>query len=198
MMKRIKNIVFDLGKVLYDFRYDRLLAFLKENGADTSDSNTLLHAVDGIRYEHGQIGSEEFISNVEKIIPNPVKRKDIIYYWQNVFYAEDEMIKYSQELRQNYPVYILSNTNELHWKFLLEKYEIDKLADKLITSYEVGAMKPNIEIYRAAEKKFGILAEESVFIDDKLENVEGAIEAGWHGVHHVGIEETKSKLEGML
>ena len=58
-------------------------------------------------------------------------------------------------------------------------------------SYEEKSMKPNVSIYRAIEKISGKSGNQIAFIDDNIENIEGAIQLGWSAQQHVSFESTK-------
>ena len=67
--------------------------------------------------------------------------------------------------------------------------------DGAILSYTVKQIKPNADIYQTLLSRFGLTAEECVFIDDRLENVEGAKKEGIHGIHFCTIEQARKELE---
>lgn len=115
-----------------------------------------------------------------------------------IFEPMTEMLDFALELKREYRVFLLSNTSALHWDYLLSEYKLEEITTGVLASFEVGAMKPEAKIFREAEQRFDLLPENTVFIDDIEENVFGAISCGWHGIHHVGIEETKKQVKTWL
>jgi HAD superfamily hydrolase (TIGR01509 family) len=192
---QIRNIVFDLGKVLFDFSFDPFVRFLQECGADFHDVNDFLIRCCAADYECGRISSEEFLSLISAHLSRPPAAEEPAQRWQNIFTPFAETISFQQQLRASYRVFILSNSNDLHWKALREIFHLDALAEASLSSFQVGAMKPSLEIFRAAEKRFGIAASETLLIDDLESNVKGARLAGWHAIHHSTLNETRRELE---
>lgn len=78
------------------------------------------------------------------------------------------------ELSKALPVYLLSNTNALHWEHFKKRYLFTRQAKGAVLSFEVGACKPDAAIYRAAVKMAGVPASACFFIDDLPANVEAA------------------------
>ena len=66
--------------------------------------------------------------------------------------------------------------------------------DGQVFSFEVHQIKPEPEIYQLLLKRYGLKAEESVFLDDTLKNVEAAEEQGIHGIHFLTKEQAEEEL----
>lgn len=195
MTKPIKYIVFDLGRVLIDFSFDELMNFFKANGIEKS-LREFAQEVNFNAHEHGHLSREEFIQNCRRIVPEEIiKTEALLKLFVEIFSPADEMLNLLAQLRQSYPTYILSNTNELHWEYLVREYDLLNLADGTLTSFEVKAMKPDLKIYQAAVERFKLVPDQTVFIDDLEKNAEGARAAGWHAIHHRGYETTIAELK---
>ncbi len=197
-MSPIKNIVFDVGKVLVDFSYDDLFRFLREKGAKFKDVEDFVSQVDLLAYEHGLISDDAFIDKVQKMLSHKADRGALIRQWVEIFKPIHEMLDLARHLQARFGVYLLSNTSALHWAYLIEEYQLAKIGMDMIASFEVGAMKPSPKIFQAAEKRFGLKPESTLFIDDIQENAAGAMACGWQGIHHRGITETKGQMEALL
>ena len=97
-----------------------------------------------------------------------------------------------QQLQKNYKVYLLSNTNIIHFwhytKEFFENYNIQMidLFDKLFLSYEIGLHKPDTSIYSYVIEDLGIEPSKTVFIDDSLANIESAAGLGINIIHITG------------
>lgn len=193
-MSEIRHVVFDLGQVLVHFSYRRLFSFLRKNGAQIKDVNTFAAQVGLMEYEHGQITNEKFLCQVNSLLQTPLDSEILKTAWCDLFTPIPQMLQLMRRLRPTCRTYIISNTSELHWHYLKERFELDRLCDDSFASFEVGQMKPAATLYRLAEKRFGLCPAEAVFIDDRLENVQGATHCGWHGIHHQSYGQTLEKL----
>jgi HAD superfamily hydrolase (TIGR01509 family) len=85
-----------------------------------------------------------------------------------------------RRLHARYPLYLLSDTNEIHFGYVRQTVGVVQFFDECVVSYEVGVMKPDPGIYREALRRSGLPAEACVFIDDRPGNVEGAKRVGMH------------------
>jgi len=192
----IKNIIFDFGGVLLDLDYNKTYAELsKVMGLEIDAENIPAHIFKILLgYEKGEINTETFLWNLQKesqkLTPQPDK---LIKAWNAMLLGwNSERFQFLVELRKKYNVYLLSNTNDLHleWvkKDLKKTHKIKdfdtKYFDKTYYSHLMRARKPEPNIYNMVLEDAEILAEESLFIDDNAENVEGAKRVGIHAVIH--------------
>jgi putative hydrolase of the HAD superfamily len=83
-------------------------------------------------------------------------------------------------LKQRYPLILVSNTNESHVDYIARTYPVFDYFDHKIFSHEVGSLKPDREIYEAAIDAAGRPPEELFFTDDREENIHAARELGIH------------------
>jgi putative hydrolase of the HAD superfamily len=99
-------------------------------------------------------------------------------------------------LRQTrFPIGILSNTCISHWEFCRDRYSfLRECFDPPLTSFELGMLKPDAEIYDHAAQRAGVSPEEIFFTDDILENVEGARAAGWDAVQFTSARQLAAEL----
>ncbi len=107
---------------------------------------------------------------------------------QRDFYSGDqlneELVTLIRELRHNkVPVGLMSN-NTLNLRDSLAAFEIGDLFDASVISAEIGIMKPDSGAYQAILDKMHIPAEAAIFVDDFIENVEGARAVGMQAVHY--------------
>ncbi len=105
----------------------------------------------------------------------------------------DDVFKLVNELKRNYTLAILSNACFTHIKKLKSKGIYDSF-DFVILSSEVGFQKPQKEIYEYLLDKINISSEEVVFIDDLLENIEGARNVGINAVLYKNPEDLRKSL----
>jgi len=187
MIKRKYSvIVFDLGNVLIPFDYNILIG--KFNGIEPGlgikfikyyRSNYSIHR----DFERGFISEKEFISKMLSVIDNRIDAKTFCKYYADIFKENEEVVSLLPILKNNYKLFLLSNTDSIHQKYGWQQYDFLKHFDKLILSHETGAVKPEEKIYLAVEEASGYPAEEHIFIDDVEEYVNAAKKFGWDGIH---------------
>jgi putative hydrolase of the HAD superfamily len=99
-----------------------------------------------------------------------------------------------QKLSQTKKVYLLSNTNALHYDFIKERYQFPRLVHGAILSYELGLRKPEAAIYHAAVKLAGVPAPQCLFIDDLEENIKGAAKVGMRVILHTRKHDLRAAM----
>lgn len=110
-----------------------------------------------------------------------------------------DLIRFIRAHKTEIKMGLLSNGWSSTRRFLEERWHIAEIFDDMIISAEVGLAKPDRRIYQLALDRLGVEAEQTIFIDDFIENIEGARELGIHGIHfqdpQIVIEELKDLLD---
>ncbi len=198
MKNKISVIVFDLGNVLIPFDYNRLI--VKMNSIDDGLGNRFaklyyenyeVHQ----KYERWLLSDDEFLNIMLDWTEHKISEEDFKPIYSDLFTENKATTSILPELKQNYKLVLLSNTNYIHQKFGWEKYDFLKQFDKLILSHEVGAIKPEEKIYRAVEEFTNEPSENHIFIDDISEYVEGAKKLGWSGIQFKSHEQLLAELK---
>ena len=177
----IEVVYFDLGKVIVDFDHSRaaqeLLKVtplsLKEAMAVLSDGELVSE------YETGRLSSQEHYRKVCRRLQMDVSIEKFRELWGSMFLPEPLLSEsFLQDLKKRYRLMLLSNTNEIHFDFLIQHYPILRLVEERLLSYQAGCMKPEARIFELAIKKAAVAPENIFFTDDRLENIEAAQRAG--------------------
>jgi glucose-1-phosphatase len=191
MQNKIKAIVFDLGNVLipFDFkifveRINELKPGLGNKFFDFFKTNYELHR----DFERGRIPEMEFVNTLLKVLEDIIDPETFCNYYADIFSVNGDVVSLLPVLKNNYKLFLLSNTDLIHEKYGWRKYDFFVHFEKLILSHEVGAVKPEEEIYKAVEKASGFLPEEHIFIDDIIDYVNAAKEYGWDAVQFTSYE----------
>ena len=186
-MTPIKNILFDLGGVLYHIDYGiTIKAFGKLGIKDfhkhfsQQQQNYLFD-----RLETGKISDKDFIKEIKVLLPN-CTREEIINAWNALLIGmPQENIQLLKDLSKHYRLFLLSNTNLIHInqinKLLYKEYNLkslDPLFDKVYLSHQIGMRKPNSETFEWVLRDAGILAHETLFIEDSIQHIKGANKVG--------------------
>ena len=204
----IKNIIFDLGGVLLNINpLLSLLEFVKISETDSETMKTKL-AAEGIfeKFDTGSISAGQFRSMLCQILNRSVSDTEIDRIWNALLLDfPKERVELLQQIRSNYRVILLSNTNIIHFQKyssdFLENYGIPftGLFDRLFLSYEIGMHKPDAGIYNYVLENAGINPGETAFFDDSLANIRAAEQTGILSFHiSGGIEVTDFFENGLL
>lgn len=190
-MKHIQTLIFDLGGVLVNLDIPRFEQAFLDLGMEDVDYNFLQGHLKPLflGYEQGTVTTDEFVSTLVKECRPGTTGEEVISAWNSMLdIIPDEKLDTLRSLHEQYTIFLLSNTNELHWKYTvdtcLDKYgfTVDDYFDKVFLSYEMKDYKPNLSIYNMLIKDSEISAPEALFLDDRQENIDGALQCGLQGL----------------
>ena len=186
-MKAIKNIIFDFGGVIYDIDYEKAINAFKKLGYNDFE-HMYSQAIQNHLFEKlecGSISENEFKKELLNDRPD-INESHIEAAWNAILIGfKAERIQLLEEIKQHYNIYILSNSNIIHYRVFLKEFQqmtsylkFDDLFDKVFYSFDIGCRKPDAEAYEYVLKNAGIVAEESLFIDDSIQNLAPAQKLG--------------------
>jgi HAD superfamily hydrolase (TIGR01509 family) len=196
-------LFFDLGKVLVAFDHQVMVENLARLLGVAGESVRALLFDQGLEdaYERGEITSETFAARLQAIGRHPVDQDELLDAAGAMFSVQRDMVPVLQRCRQaGVGMGLLSNTCEAHWEWL-QRHPMETVVgwfDPVVLSYRVHAMKPDLSIYRSAERMAGVGPESIFFIDDRAENVEGARAAGWRATLFVDAPNLNRQLDAFL
>jgi FMN phosphatase YigB (HAD superfamily) len=194
--RRIEFVYFDLGNVLLAFDHglaSRQIAKLVGATEGAVDQAIFQSGLQD-RYERGEIACDEFHSCcVEQI--GECQRDPLLHALSDIFRPIDSVWLLVARLRAaDVRIGVLSNTCRAHWRFVTDRFKVPSQFEVLALSYEIGCMKPNSRIYRQAAVLANVPAEAILFIDDRMENVAAAADAGFDAVQFRDPEALESQL----
>ncbi len=111
---------------------------------------------------------------------------------------DKDLIRFIRARTNGTKMGLLSNGWSSTRRFLEERWHIAEIFDDIIISAEVGLAKPDRRIYQLALDRLGVEAEQTIFIDDFIENLEGARELGIHGIHFQDPQTVMEELQDLL
>lgn len=198
-------LLFDLGKVLFDFKSDRFFQYLsKQSGVALQDIKQDGHALLNYSlvhdYEKGKVQFVDFLSFIEQRLDCNLNHEESLQQWKGIFEPELEGLKECLvELSSKFELYGLSNTNLEHKSAWEIKYQ-DLLnpLKQIFCSHEMGMRKPDTEIYEALIKKLNIKPENCLYFDDSKENVRAAKGLGFQSILVTSPSDTKARLQRIL
>lgn len=192
--EKIKNIIFDLGDVILNIDVPvASLSFAKLSGREQAEILTLFKEKDLFRqFETGRLTESGFRNYVRELLAFPDWTDEMIdTAWNSLLLdLPPERIQLLKDLAKKYRLFLLSNTSSIHIAKVNKILEaatgvkkLDDLFEKVFVSYEMGLMKPDPQIYKDVLEQAGLVAEETLFLDDNLDNIKGAQTLGIDTIH---------------
>ena len=185
----IRNIVFDFGGVIIDIDPYAIVNQMNKMGFSVVDKMKEPAFLESVkRFEKGIIKASTFREEVKNYLNISISDAFFDEMWNSMLYdIPERRINLVKQLKQNYHVYLLSNTNEIHYDMFVRdlqlRYgyrEFDNLFDKAFFSFALHLAKPDPDIYRFVLDSYDMLPEQTLFIDDTDENIESARSLGIH------------------
>lgn len=183
MQSNIKNLIIDLGVVLIDLNRTRCIEEFKKLGVENIDTMVDVCHHDDIfnQFEKGDITPKEFRDKIRTLSTKKLTDAQIDTAW-NAFLETIPAYKldFLLHLRKHYMVYLLSNTNAIHWNWICKKsfaykgFRAKDFFEEMFLSFELHQAKPDKDIFRTLLSETGIKPGETFFIDDSVENCEVA------------------------
>ena len=187
-MSKIKNLLFDLGGVLLNIDYNKTANAFELLGVkqfdelySQADANDLFESL-----ETGKISEDDFYITMKKHCNPNTSEEQIKIAWNKMLLSfRLDSLNHLIKLKENYNILLLSNTNSIHLKEFTKifqketgKSSLDDYFLKTYYSHIIKERKPYVETYINVLNNAGIKAEETLFIDDSIKNIEGAALAG--------------------
>lgn len=180
----IKNIVFDIGNVLVDIDFKTVADEFRKIAITDFSSIVSYNRQENFfdLFEQGKISTNEFRNTLRKFLKPNISDEAIDAAWNSILISyPPKKFELLKELKAHYRIFALSNTNEIHVaalnKAAMEKFGKEKFADFFHYAYysnETGFRKPELEIYELMLQQQFLNPNETLFIDDKKENIEAA------------------------
>ena len=193
----IRNVVFDIGWVFVHLNHRPFLDFLSAHGADAPDLDSVLVRIALEDHECGRMNGQGLLERCAALASKPMSLEAAHASWVDMFELRPQMVQLARRLSERYRVYLLSNIGDLHWQHLSREYQLHRIGHGALPSFEAGVMKPHEGLYIEAERRFALTPAQTVFIDDRTENIAAARRRGWHGIVHTGFESTVEALRDL-
>ena len=194
----IRTIVFDLGKVLIPFEWQRGYAAFAASSPYAPEEVRARIKETGLfdGFERGKVEPQEVAERVSRVLGLSVGFDEFRKMWSSIFLPEtivpDGML---ERLRRNYRLLLLSNTDSIHFHWVKERYPILRHFDGFVLSFELGLRKPELGIYQETISRAGCEPGEVFFTDDREDNVQGAVQAGIDAVQFLSLEQLEQDLK---
>ncbi len=193
----IKNIIFDLGGVILEIEWRQTFEIL-----GLTDPATQTKFIDQLsewetfhQFERGKVSAGDFFLGINQMLGTRHGPEILTKAWNRIIVRElPGVAEIFQRYSGRVPIYALSNTNTVHFDYVVAEYPILAKFDRLFTSFEMGERKPDAEIFWAAAKLAGIDPSRAIFIDDLASNVAAAKRVGYHAYQTVNSPQETLKM----
>ena len=189
----IKTIIFDFGGVILDIDPQLTINHFEKLGMANSSKFLEKKFIDNVikKFEKGILTPEVFREKVKECANMSFSDQEIDEAWNALLFdIPAERIQVIEQVKKQYKIMLLSNSNEIHYDLYVRDLqlrfgyrEFDDLFDKAYFSFDLHLAKPNPDIYEFVMYQHKLKPEETLFIDDRLENIEAARSLGWKTYH---------------
>ena len=184
-MSKIKNIIFDFGGVLVDWN---LVYLYRKEFESEKEMNHFLDNICSAEWNIQQDAGRSLAEGTELLQKKHPEYKELIgYYYGRWEEMLNGVIKQSERvlemLKPHYPIYGLTNWSAETITIAYEKYDFFKLLDGIVVSGDEKLIKPDPKLYQVLLDRYNLKANESLFIDDNIHNIESARKMGFHTIH---------------
>ncbi len=191
--KNIKNIIFDLGGVIINLSYQSTIDAFKAIGFDNFEEVfTQAAQVDLFdKLDKGLINPNDFRIALRKLCRVSITDQQIDDAWNAMLLDfPKHRLDLLLNIKKHYRTFLLSNTNAIHFvaynQLLNDCFGVENLSqyfEKEYYSHLVQMRKPDSEVFRKIISENGLNANETLFIDDSIQHVEGAQKIGILAYH---------------
>jgi len=187
-MGKTENIIFDLGGVLLDIDYNRTRTAFEQLGVVNFDEMYSQANADHLfqKLETGKITDDDFYKELNRRTGLHLSPEEIRNAWNAMLLSfREKSLQHLDDIRSKYQIFLLSNTNYIHLASFKKTF-LDKKREKTFEEYfnrayyscSIGLRKPEKVCYDWVLKELKIQPQKTLFIDDSLQNIEGAKAAG--------------------
>ncbi len=186
-MAATKNLIFDLGNVLYDIDFSKMYAAFNALGIPNFENHFTLNKSDPLFFdlELGLINEQEFCIRFNTLYHLQLSSAQIIEAWNSLLVGyRAQSIDWIKEHNTRFPTFLYSNTNQIHYDHFIPEFakqrgwDFESLFKTPYYSHQMGMRKPDPSSFQHILEKEGLLAAETLFIDDNEPNILAAASVG--------------------
>jgi putative hydrolase of the HAD superfamily len=187
----IETIIFDFGGVIIDIDPMLTMNEFARLGARELDPDEIQDMINTLvrRFERGIFTPEIFRQRMMDYLQFKASAQEFDDAWNALLFdIPKERVKVIEKAKKNYQIYLLSNSNEIHYDLYVRDLqlrfgytEFDDLFEKAFFSFDLHMTKPDLEIYEFVIYQNGLDPSKTLFIDDTEENVLAARKLGLQG-----------------
>jgi glucose-1-phosphatase len=180
----IEALIFDIGNVLVPFDWrpfrNRLQAGCSNLTPDVEKEFRELI----VRFDVGEMGGEMFSRLAIRMIGFQGDEREFTSIWNGIFGSNPRMERSILALKDRFPLFLLSNTSDLHLAYLMQNYTVLQHFADGVFSFRARCAKPDRKIFETAIQQFGLQPEHTIYVDDLAPNVRSALDIGLKAIRY--------------
>jgi epoxide hydrolase-like predicted phosphatase len=181
---RIDALIFDIGNVLVPFDWQPFLSRLQADCANLTNTAEKEFRELITRFEVGEMTGEMFSRQAVRTIGFQGDEREFIAIWNNIFSSNPPMERTILGLKKRFPLFLLSNTSDLHLEYLMRNCDVLQHFVDGVYSFRAKCAKPDRRIFEIAIKQFGLKPENTAYIDDLPANVRSASDLSFKTIRY--------------
>jgi len=197
----VKNVIFDLGGVLIEWNPDRILASYYADPEMRAIMKTALFLhPDWLQLDRGTLNEADLLVRAAGRTGRPAAELSGLFAAvRESLHTKSETVALLQKLSaRGVPLYCLSNISSDIFAYLRERHSFWGVFRGIVISGDIRMMKPEREIFEFLLQRYGLIAAETVFVDDNAPNIEAARQLGIHPVWFKDARQCEVELEKLL
>ena len=198
----VTAVVFDIGNVLLPFDLNRSVERILAKCEHRDEEHVAALVAEKDSLECGEVNSSTFFDRITEHLGFRGSRDEMLEAWEDIFSPNKAMWDFVHQAAGRFPLYLLSNTNGPHVRYMFRTYPVFSNFEDGVYSHEAKCAKPDGEIFRIAEERFDLVTATTVYLDDLAENVAAAKERGWdalvYDLRDHGAFTEAMKIRGVL
>jgi len=192
MLEGIKNIIFDLGGVIYAVDYHKTIQAFEALGIEDFEGVYAKAGQSDLfdNLETGKISKTAFFDGIKQLSGSEISEAEITHAWNAMLLDfMSDALECLKSLKGQYRIFLLSNTNEIHIQEIENRVgevaftDFCALFEQVYLSHDLGLRKPHTEVFTHIVKEQALDSTETLFIDDSIQHVQGALKAGLKAHH---------------
>lgn len=197
----VKVIYFDLGGVLVDVQFDRFwtaLAGRMECSPETVRLRLSELKPFFLAFDRGDLESGEFYHHCAHHLGLNIDLAEFSALYTGIFELKSDVLSLALTLSHYFRLSIISNTDPIHYGFIVDRYPPLRQFENPVTSFAARALKPEPAIYHYALAAMDVQPSEALLIDDLPQNVAGAIAAGMLAIRFEDAASLQRQLQQLF
>jgi HAD superfamily hydrolase (TIGR01509 family) len=180
----VESLIFDIGKVLVPFDWQPFQRRLVADSTNLTTEAEKEFKELTIRFDMGEMTGEIFARLAIRTIGFQGDAERFIEIWNSIFLSNPPMERTILALKQRFPLFLLSNTSDLHLDYLMRNYDVLHHFLDGVYSFRAKCAKPDRKIFETAIKQFDLKPENTAYIDDLAVNVRSALALGFKAIRY--------------
>lgn len=196
-MQDVDLIIFDLGRVLVDFDFRKVIRDLGRHSSFSEKQILRYFQRTPLwdKFERGHVAPDLFFKTLQKDLKlKGLNLNTFTPIWNSIFREKTDTVEVVRQLRRRYRIAMLSNVNVMHWEYILGRHAFMEWFDHPVASYAVGYRKPDFEAFRVVLRKANVSPQKAIFFDDVIEHIHAARQLGIRAFQFIDARQLISDL----